>query len=619
MENFKGISPHRPIISGSEIRVVILRPGSFGDPIVCQLEHIKLIPDSDYEAVSYVWGDAAVTKPITLDGREYPVTTNLYTGLQFLRYKESSRRLWIDSLCINQTDKAERAREIQRMRDIYKCAHQVLVWVGDYAPFTRGKVKSIFEFVEELATAYRPEQQNVIALKHGYDRLWSRQQDLCEFLQSRLWFERIWIIQEVSVRPEPQYWSPEESPTIYCGSLQLPFVYLWEAVMWWVFRKEPTPQLRLPSVMISVDRLINIWFAYNVLYKKPEELKPLGTQLSWILAMVAGEFHATDPRDTFYALVGLLPFSLPENLLPDYFKSSAQVLIDYATYILEHAGLIDIIQYTSGLSKELPSWVPDWKHSSPHAMGEDEERYPGAHFRIVGGGRGLELDLLTITEVEKIGPIFTLPDSASNPIDFLDNYFGIIEDTFISQKFNPKANMKFRKRLYELLIRFDLHERRLPDFTWHLTASRNSLYYLPGYDEDLRCVSPEELPSSRAFKSSSLIEEYYAEDLWMNIIHSVQNKHLFSCTDGTTGILTQPHVEPMKGDVVCSFKGACGEFVLRRCSGGYRLIGRCERTVKGFDCDIEDIDVIEWVSGLHTLDVLGRIWSNESMQRAILW
>lgn len=619
MENFKGISPHRPIISGSEIRIVILHQGNFGDPIVCELEHIQLIPDSDYEAVSYVWGDATVTKPITLDGRAYPVTTNLYTGLQFLRYKEAQRRLWIDSLCINQTDKSERAREIQRMRDIYKCAGQVLIWVGDYKPFTRGEVKSIFEFVEELASAYRPEQQNVIARKHGYDRLWSKQQDLCKFLKSRLWFERIWVIQEVSVRPKPRWWFPEKSPIIYCGSLQLRFMYLWQTVMWWVFREAHTPQLRLPVVMVSVYRIINIWYAYNVPYKNLEELKPLGTQLAWILAMVAGEFHTTDPRDFFFAMIGLLPFELPEILLPNYFKSSAQVLIEYATYILENAGLIDIIQNTSGLSKELPSWVPDWKHSSPHAIADDEERYPGAHIRVVGNGRGLELDLLRFTEVEQTTPILTAPDLTSDRIAFLDRYFQMVEDTLAPRKTDPKANMKFRKRLYELLLRFDLHERQLPDFSWHLIASRNSLCYLPGYDEDLRWFPEANQGSSNTFKSSSPIEEFCAEDIWRNVIDSTQNKHLFSCTNGTIGILTQSHVKPIKGDIVCSFKGACGEFVVRPCSGGYQLIGRCERTIKGFDCDIEDVNVESWVSADHTLDLLEKSWCNDPMERITLW
>lgn len=619
MESFKGISPHRPIVSGSEIRVVILQPGNFGDPIVCHLEHIQLIPDSDYEAVSYVWGDATVTKPITLDGRIYPVTTNLYTGLQFLRLDESPRRLWIDSLCINQTDKAERAREIQRMRDIYECAHQVLIWVGDYAPFTRAEVKSIFEFVKELAEAYRPEDQDIVARRHGYDRLWSQQQDLCEFLRSRLWFERIWVIQEVSVRPKPHYGFPEKSPTIYCGSLQLDFVYLWEAVMWWIFRAEDAPQLRLPAVMNGVDRLINIWYAHIVPYKKPDEIKPLGTQLAWILGMVAGEFCATDSRDIFYALVGLLPFSLPPVLRPDYFKSSAQVLTEYATYILESAGLIDIIQYTSGLSKELPSWVPDWKHSSPHAMDKDEERYPGTHFRIIGDGRGLELDFLKFTEVQKTGPILTPPDSTCDLMSCLSNHFRVAEDIFVTQKFDPMDNMKFTKRLYELLIRFDLHERYFPDLSWHLLASRSSCYYLPGYDEHLHWYARTNLASGFAFKSPSLIEKYYAEDVWRNVIDSVQNKCLFFCTDGSIGILAQSHVKPMGGDVVCSFKGACGEFVVRPCFQGYRLIGRCERTVKAFDCNIEDVDAEEWVPADHTLALLKEIWSTETMQRTTLW
>lgn len=619
MENFKGISPHRPIVSGSEIRVVILHPANFGDPIVCELKHIQLIPDSDYEAVSYVWGDATVTKRIMLDGRVYPVTTNLYTGLQFLRFKESPRRLWIDSLCINQTDKAERAREIQRMRDIYKCAHQVLVWVGDYAPFTRGQVKSIFEFVEELAAAFRTEEQESLSRKHGYDGLWSKQEDFREFLRSRLWFERIWVIQEVSVRPEPLYRFPEKSPIIYCGSLQLPFIYIWEAVVWWVFRKENTPQMRLPAVMISVDRLINIWYAHDTGVMNSEELAPLGTKLSWMLAMVAGEFHATDPRDTFYALVGLLPLSLPPILLPDYFKSSAQVLTEYATYILETVGLIDIIQYTSGLSKELPSWVPDWKRWSPHAMAEDEERYPDAHIQIVGEGKGLELDLLKFTQIKKCGPILKQPESTAKHIPYLDSCFRIAEDAFIPHEVDPKKIMKFRKRLYELLVRFDLHERRSPDFTRHLIASRNSLYYLPGYDEYIYSFSQGNMRSEYAFKSLSRIEEYYSEDLWKSVIESVQDKQLFCCTDGSIGILAQPHVSPIEGDFICSFKGACGEFIVRSCAQGYRLIGRCERTIKGFDCDIEGVDVETWVRAGHILSMLENIWSTETMERATLW
>lgn len=618
MESFKGISPHRPIVSGSEIRVVILHPGNFGDPIACHLEHIQLIPDSDYEAMSYVWGDATVTKPITLDGRVYPVTTNLYTGLQFLRFKENPRRLWIDSLCINQTDKAERTSEIQRMRDIYQCARQVVVWVGDYAPFARRDVKSIFEFVEELANAYQPEEQDAVARKYGYDGLWSKQQDLCEFVRSRHWFERIWVIQEVSVRPKPEWWSPEESPVIHCGSLQLRFVYLWHAVMWWVFRSKHTPQLRLPPVMISVNRITTIWYLHDITFKQPEKLKTLGTHLAWILAMVAGEFHATDPRDTFYALVGLLPFPLPAQLVPNYLKPLDQVLIEYATYILETAGLIDIIQYTSGLSKDLPSWVPDWKHASPHAMGPQEERYPGAHFKVVGNGRGLELDLIKITEVKRISPILIPPKSTSDLLSCLDTYFQLVEDILMPQKFNPVSSIKFRKRLYELLIRFDLHERRMPDFSWHVTASRNSLYYLPAYDEYLRSFS-ENLESRDTSRSSSLIEEFYAEDLWKNVVDTVQNKHLFSCTDNSTGILTQSHVKPMEGDTICSVKGACGEFVVRPLDQGYRLIGRCERTIKGFDWDIEETEVIVWMRAIHTLAVLKEIWSNEPMERTTLW
>jgi hypothetical protein len=40
-------------------------------------------------------------------------------------------RIWVDALCINQKDIAEKNIEVKRMGDIYKQADRVISWLGD--------------------------------------------------------------------------------------------------------------------------------------------------------------------------------------------------------------------------------------------------------------------------------------------------------------------------------------------------------------------------------------------------------------------------------------------------------------------------------------------------------
>lgn len=97
----------------------MLSPGSFDDPIFCELVHVCLSDHDDYSALSYCWGDPTITTPITLNGQPYPVTTNLEQALRYIRLEHECRPLWIDALCINQSDLSERSHQVRRMREIY--------------------------------------------------------------------------------------------------------------------------------------------------------------------------------------------------------------------------------------------------------------------------------------------------------------------------------------------------------------------------------------------------------------------------------------------------------------------------------------------------------------------
>lgn len=106
--------------------------------ICCNLE-IHFLPaiETEFVALSYTWGSTENNAVIHLDGGPVPVTMNLLEALQALRFQDKSRVLWIDALCINQTDLEERASQVNIMRHIYQKAQNVIVWLGPAADDSR--------------------------------------------------------------------------------------------------------------------------------------------------------------------------------------------------------------------------------------------------------------------------------------------------------------------------------------------------------------------------------------------------------------------------------------------------------------------------------------------------
>jgi hypothetical protein len=87
-----------------------------------------------FAAVSWFWGDAEHIEKMELDGNPLGIPFNAKCALRDLRNRLHSTRLWIDAVCINQDDKAERASQILLMSDIYSTASSTYVWLGNEDP-----------------------------------------------------------------------------------------------------------------------------------------------------------------------------------------------------------------------------------------------------------------------------------------------------------------------------------------------------------------------------------------------------------------------------------------------------------------------------------------------------
>ncbi|KAK6845707.1 hypothetical protein PG995_015817 [Apiospora arundinis] len=115
----------------TNIRVVLIKPAlEANSPIQCYLHQVRLDSLPDFEALSYVWGDPTAREEILLEGERISVTQNLYFALKGLRHRDSDRIMWIDAICINQSDLEERQAQVAQMDVIYRQATGVVVWLG---------------------------------------------------------------------------------------------------------------------------------------------------------------------------------------------------------------------------------------------------------------------------------------------------------------------------------------------------------------------------------------------------------------------------------------------------------------------------------------------------------
>ncbi|KAH7073320.1 heterokaryon incompatibility protein-domain-containing protein [Paraphoma chrysanthemicola] len=124
---------------GQEIRLIMLHPGSDQQDLTCDIVHVNLLDKPTYEAVSYTWGSHTLSGQILCNGRTMLITANCQAALRCLRLRKRIRALWVDAVCIDQTNNAEKGHQVQLMSTIYST--------------TVGGVKSALEYLNGLGNS----------------------------------------------------------------------------------------------------------------------------------------------------------------------------------------------------------------------------------------------------------------------------------------------------------------------------------------------------------------------------------------------------------------------------------------------------------------------------------
>jgi hypothetical protein len=104
-----------------------------------------------YTAVAYCAGDPRDTPPIQANGYVFNAFANLARAITEIVHNrlhdhgDEELLLWIDQVCINQSDATERSHQVSFMGDIYRSARDVAVCLS-----TDGRPRQAMEWMKEL-------------------------------------------------------------------------------------------------------------------------------------------------------------------------------------------------------------------------------------------------------------------------------------------------------------------------------------------------------------------------------------------------------------------------------------------------------------------------------------
>lgn len=588
------------------IRLLKLDKRSVTDrrPLGYILTTVRLSEAPAFYALSYCWGSATRDKDIVCNGKLLNVTAHLKRGIQELQAIPMLARswIWIDQISINQDDLDERAQQVGLMKGIYQQAIRTVVWLGP----TDGPCEGGYGLSEKLFEHCQRDEYSFFNLgwkwRHPKRKLNADMDDYLRLALPRLntspwveldkmlkspWFNRIWVIQEVTLS--------KESPKLVCGGKARDFLPIALAGHWIggskILPKVPISKSLAPAPLTS--------FCLEDLFLI------LSSRQKWSLESLilhTLDHEATDPRDHIFALLGIASF-WPTRLHPDYKSPPWKIFQRVTLSLIEDTGYLRpllLVGSTSGAKDDAyPSWVPDYgaKPSMPCPTGLRLKPLEGIQvtlpwWRASGSlrakisenqdGRRLSLDGFELDQILWTSEGATEEKDDSIIFCWLEAAAGAILWSYDS--FNPSVDYEslltgffdaFVHVIFAVYYEDGISPPKLADVLEYMDIQQAAVNPREGYYRTIRTrlvssILRDSAPAANCCQVSQLLE-YFSTRSW----------HIFLTKGGDLGIARQVG---RVGDTVAVLRGGAMPFILRPVGEDFELLGACV--------------VLKWMNGL---------------------
>ena len=334
---------HKALQTPDTIRVLELLPGSSESALSCRILEIdRTHSDIEFEAISYAWG-SHIPACYLHDAKSNSlvhITESLYLALKAMRYRDRSRILWADAVCINQSDNDEKSHQVRNMGSIYATANMVLVWLGDE------DFSGAFKVLKGLGKA--PENGTSTANLKLTDPVDNVIMAVLSVIGTP-WFTRLWTIQEFVLATDVRF----------CASNQHISGNVLEKAI-------ENTSIKVDWLNTTSSRALDIYNNFSMVqnlfsFRTTWQYSPyLGSQVmslydccQWVHSISP---KCTDERDLIYALLGLA--KEPTTIMPNYSLSVTGVFLEF-TWSEVLGGNIGILRDAEFLRRGdlIPSFV----------------------------------------------------------------------------------------------------------------------------------------------------------------------------------------------------------------------------------------------------------------------
>jgi hypothetical protein len=292
-----------------------------------------------YITVSYVWGNPAMAIPIVVNGQQLFITQSVHELLEvLLRTDEFDGPLtatdirtswwWIDSICINQQDLADRASQVRLMGKIYKTSSLTIAYTGPSYDESDLAIRRMRRATAQEADPVRAivSQAEASAMEMAF---WH--------FHVRPWFSRAWILQE---------WILPKTIVVLTGTT--------------FFQGEVLEGAIKKSFLARSTQLLDRMTLRQVFHAT--------SFVPFFRVIIAiSRLAATDSRDVIYAILGIIRDAGHLVSFPDYSAPVSQVYGSIIYHYAKKYGRLDILclnQWQKSRT-DLPSWIPDL-HTAVH-------------------------------------------------------------------------------------------------------------------------------------------------------------------------------------------------------------------------------------------------------------
>jgi hypothetical protein len=360
---------YEPLESVEQFRLLSVEPFAQSQHFTYELRTFSMSNAPSYESVSYVWGQN--DRNFTLSFRDSTVlriTRSLFSALPLLSRHCRSGYLWIDQICIDQSNLEERNHQVRYMGNVYKQAKQVFIYLGPKLPvIDPDDLLTLLHHVEKsrynastFTTAFRLRSSLEEHIHPDYGssshsaRHW---RDIVRLFQHP-WFTRAWVFQELVLSNIVMFAIDQKLASLDA------ILDLGHVVASLESRSLPNFQHDLCLTRSPGFQQLRLMADVRTRRMTHGSIDP---DLFWsILSQVAPICQSSNEQDTLYAFLGLLQ-DPRIDIWPDYSSTVSDTFTQAASAVTAGQGSLELLAYVDRVPSQstsrapLPSWVPDWR------------------------------------------------------------------------------------------------------------------------------------------------------------------------------------------------------------------------------------------------------------------